>query len=331
MARDFDLGISGPPMSHLDGLHRVGTGGDGRRAGVRGACWRPMPGGRRCCSRAPGWRRTGCCARAASGATAIPRKFARRSATPTTPTAWPSIRRPPRSCGSSGWRTGLSTASVAATAPVRPALAGHAAARAARALEPAAGAGRERRSCSGRWPPPPRRDAWHWSHVVTFATAAVSTSMIAFGGLSWALDGAAAPAAAVLRLREAMGPAGRADARHTRRGRHAGARDPFPQCHLCLSRLTDEPVLDGFDLTIPAGSSLAIVGQNGAGKTTLAKLLCRLYDPAGGRDRDRRRRSARARPRCLALARHRGVSGLHPLRAAAARQRAPAGAPDDVI
>jgi ATP-binding cassette, subfamily B, bacterial len=35
-------------------------------------------------------------------------------------------------------------------------------------------------------------------------------------------------------------------------------------------------------LTIPAGSSLAIVGQNGAGKTTLAKLLCRLYDPQEG-------------------------------------------------
>ena len=43
-----------------------------------------------------------------------------------------------------------------------------------------------------------------------------------------------------------------------------------------------ELVLEGFDLTIPAGSSLAIVGQNGAGKTTLAKLLCRLYDPQSG-------------------------------------------------
>jgi ABC-type multidrug transport system fused ATPase/permease subunit len=41
-------------------------------------------------------------------------------------------------------------------------------------------------------------------------------------------------------------------------------------------------VLDGFDLTIPAGTSLAIVGQNGAGKTTLAKLICRLYDPQAG-------------------------------------------------
>jgi ATP-binding cassette, subfamily B, bacterial len=43
-----------------------------------------------------------------------------------------------------------------------------------------------------------------------------------------------------------------------------------------------DPVLDGLDLDIPAGSSLAIVGQNGAGKTTLAKLLCRLYDPQAG-------------------------------------------------
>ena len=42
------------------------------------------------------------------------------------------------------------------------------------------------------------------------------------------------------------------------------------------------PVLDGLTLTIPAGTSLAIVGQNGAGKTTLAKLLCRLYDPESG-------------------------------------------------
>jgi ABC-type multidrug transport system fused ATPase/permease subunit len=41
-------------------------------------------------------------------------------------------------------------------------------------------------------------------------------------------------------------------------------------------------VLERFDLAIPAGTSLAIVGQNGAGKTTLAKLLCRLYDPDDG-------------------------------------------------
>ncbi|MGH9967835.1 MAG: ABC transporter ATP-binding protein [Pyrinomonadaceae bacterium] len=41
--------------------------------------------------------------------------------------------------------------------------------------------------------------------------------------------------------------------------------------------------LDGFSLTIPAGQIVAIVGPNGAGKTTLIKLLCRFYDPEGGR------------------------------------------------
>ncbi|HVE95118.1 MAG TPA: ABC transporter ATP-binding protein [Acidimicrobiales bacterium] len=44
-----------------------------------------------------------------------------------------------------------------------------------------------------------------------------------------------------------------------------------------------EELFNGLDLVIPAGKSLAIVGDNGAGKTTLVKLLARLYDPTGGR------------------------------------------------
>ncbi|MEQ7125810.1 ABC transporter ATP-binding protein [Actinopolymorpha sp. B11F2] len=48
-------------------------------------------------------------------------------------------------------------------------------------------------------------------------------------------------------------------------------------------RARAQPVLDGLDLEIPAGQSLAIVGENGAGKTTLIKLLCGLYDPDAGR------------------------------------------------
>src|SRR6185437_5457174 len=44
--------------------------------------------------------------------------------------------------------------------------------------------------------------------AVTFATAAITTSAIAFGGWSWALDGAAAPVSAVLRLQGSMAPAG---------------------------------------------------------------------------------------------------------------------------
>jgi ATP-binding cassette subfamily B protein len=43
------------------------------------------------------------------------------------------------------------------------------------------------------------------------------------------------------------------------------------------------PVLDRLDLTIQAGTSLAVVGLNGAGKTTLVKLLARLYEPESGR------------------------------------------------
>jgi ATP-binding cassette subfamily B protein len=43
------------------------------------------------------------------------------------------------------------------------------------------------------------------------------------------------------------------------------------------------PVLDGIDLTVPAGGSLAIVGPTGAGKSTLGYLVPRLYDVTGGR------------------------------------------------
>jgi len=117
--------------------------------------------------------------------------------------------------------------------------------------------------------------------IVTFASAAISASMIAFGGLSWALDGAAAPAAAVLRLRDATVRSGR-----VKRGTAPAAGKPRVEIRfddVWFAYPTSSPVLEGFDLTIPAGSSLAIVGQNGAGKTTLAKLLCRLYDPSGGR------------------------------------------------
>ena len=119
------------------------------------------------------------------------------------------------------------------------------------------------------------------ARLVTFASAAVSTSMIAFGGLSWALDGAAAPAGAVLRLRKSMDSAG-ALARGTRSAAGMPAREILFRDLSFAYPNTGELVLDSFDLTIPAGSSLAIVGQNGAGKTTLAKLLCRLYDPQRG-------------------------------------------------
>ncbi len=116
--------------------------------------------------------------------------------------------------------------------------------------------------------------------LVMYAQCAVGTSAIAFGGFNWALDGASAPVAAVRRLEPAMASAGRLAS-----GRLTGVDLPAREIrfrNVTFAYPGGAKVLDGFDLAIPAGSSLAIVGQNGAGKTTLAKLLCRLYDPQDG-------------------------------------------------
>ncbi|MEU3086725.1 ABC transporter ATP-binding protein [Streptomyces massasporeus] len=45
----------------------------------------------------------------------------------------------------------------------------------------------------------------------------------------------------------------------------------------------DEEALGGVDLRIPAGQTVAFVGETGAGKSTLVKLVARFYDPTGGR------------------------------------------------
>jgi ABC-type multidrug transport system fused ATPase/permease subunit len=167
--------------------------------------------------------------------------------------------------------------------------------------------------------------------AVAYMQSAIGVSMIAFGGFSWALDGAAAPVAAVLRLEPAMGPAG---------ALRSGSRAVEAKCAHEI-RLRDvtfayptagaAPVLEHFDLTIPAGSSLAIVGQNGAGKTTIAKLLCRLYDPQSGRIEidgvDLREFDPASWRACIAAVFQDFIRLELPLR----DNVAPAGAPDDVV
>ena len=117
--------------------------------------------------------------------------------------------------------------------------------------------------------------------LVVYGMSAVGVSTIAFGGLSWALDGVVAPVAAVLRLDDSMACVG-ALASGPCSAQGLPAREIRFQDVTFAYPGASEPVLDGFSLTIPAGTSLAIVGLNGAGKTTLAKLLCRLYNPQSG-------------------------------------------------
>ena len=115
--------------------------------------------------------------------------------------------------------------------------------------------------------------------LVVYVQAAIGVSSIAFGGLNWALDGASAPVAALMRLERAV-----SDELDTSGTAAPPTAAPSIRFHDVTFSYPgeDRRVLDGFDLTVPAGTSIAIVGVNGAGKTTLAKLLCRLYDPTSG-------------------------------------------------
>jgi ATP-binding cassette subfamily B protein len=117
------------------------------------------------------------------------------------------------------------------------------------------------------------------ARVVVFVQAAIGVSSIAFGGLNWAMDGAAAPVAALARVEASVASGALAEGSSTPT---AGPKEiEFRDVSFVYTE-GGRPVLDGFNLTIPAGTSMAIVGQNGAGKTTLAKLLCRLYDTTAG-------------------------------------------------
>jgi ABC-type multidrug transport system fused ATPase/permease subunit len=117
--------------------------------------------------------------------------------------------------------------------------------------------------------------------LVVFAQAAAGASALGFGEVDWWFRQSAQPIPVVLDLAERMRAVGTLPA-----GSRPAAALPARAIEFRDVRFaypgSARPILDGFSLRIPAGSSLAIVGQNGAGKTTLAKLLCRLYDPQEG-------------------------------------------------
>ncbi|MFE1318688.1 ATP-binding cassette domain-containing protein [Kitasatospora phosalacinea] len=113
----------------------------------------------------------------------------------------------------------------------------------------------------------------------------ISTQMTTFLGLFGTLQGAgrtlrrlaeldtAAPAPA--EAADPAAPDGATPARlaHGIRFEHVSFRYPGAA----------RPVLEDIDLEIPAGTTLALIGENGAGKSTLVKLLCGLYRPTSGR------------------------------------------------
>jgi len=117
--------------------------------------------------------------------------------------------------------------------------------------------------------------------VVVFAQATAGITSLGYSNFDWWLTNAAEPIPKVLDLAGRMTSVGALP---------AGSReaDRMPATEIRLENVSFRyassapAVLDGLDLTIPAGASLAIVGANGAGKTTLAKLICRLYDPQRG-------------------------------------------------
>src|SRR5207245_2005661 len=116
--------------------------------------------------------------------------------------------------------------------------------------------------------------------LVVFAQAAIGVNALAFGDFDWWFRGVTEPIPQLLDLAPKMAEAGALPAG----GRSA---EGLPGREIRFENVSfgygsGRPVLDGLDLVIPAGASLAIVGPNGAGKTTLAKLLCRLYDPTAG-------------------------------------------------
>ena len=301
VARDFDLGMTGPPLSiSMDfiagGLVEMIGGLASAAVLVAYAWWAPLVLG-------GAWLATHWLLRESAvwrdrNTDEVRERAARRR-----------LRLPAR--GRSAGQQGAASVRPgrlddralrrAAHDAARAAVPGHAPARAAGGLEPAARHSPPTSSSSGRWRRGGASGSLDLGGLVVFAQCAVGTSLIAFGGLNWALDGAAAPVAAVLRLEPAMAPAGALP---------SGQPAPRTACPAREIRFRDvtfaypggAPVLEGFDLTIPAGSSLAIVGQNGAGKTTLAKLLCRLYDPQSARSKSTASTCASS-TRVLALAR----------------------------
>jgi ABC-type multidrug transport system ATPase subunit len=117
--------------------------------------------------------------------------------------------------------------------------------------------------------------------VTVFAQAALGAGALAFGEVDWWFRQGAQSVPVVLDLVADLHAQSTVPVTGTTPVGDA-PRDAIVFDNVSFAYRDGRPVFDGLNLRIPAGKSIAVVGQNGAGKTTLAKLLCRLYDPTDG-------------------------------------------------
>jgi len=105
-------------------------------------------------------------------------------------------------------------------------------------------------------------------HDIVFSSQFVQRSVRAIGRLLWLRE-------LIARLYPAAAEPGEVPERLEHGIRFEGVSFRYPG--------TEADVVVGVDLEVPAGATIALVGENGAGKSTLIKLLCRFYDPTEGR------------------------------------------------
>ena len=119
------------------------------------------------------------------------------------------------------------------------------------------------------------------SHLATFLQAIMAVGGLASFDTDHTINSGTRPILAVTDLEREMAKPGYQVPGHTPAARMPRTGIRFENVRFRYPG-SDREVFRGLDLEIPAGRSLAIVGENGAGKTTLVKLLARLYDPDGG-------------------------------------------------